>query len=88
MISKLIAPAQAAKGLIGSAPTVFWGEAYANCGSAGVFLVAVPVGFCVCLLQTLTTKLPASPVAVGLMHGCLICTASYVFEFPGDCLVI
>ena len=67
-----MAPQYLERGIVGSAPTAFWGEAYANFGSIGPFFVAVLVGFCVCLLQALMDRLPASPTTVGLLAWLIV----------------
>lgn len=53
-------------GIVGSAPTVFWAEIYANFGYVGVAIAPFYVGAALYLLSVFLEKLPASPVTLGL----------------------
>ena len=59
-------PADARAGIIGSAPTMFWGEAYANFGYAGVLIVPFYLGTTVALIAHLISRLDNSPLKVGI----------------------
>lgn len=60
-------PSVAEKGLVGSMPTVFWGEAYVNFGVVGVILIPPLVGFGICILQYLLYKLHLTPVSIAYL---------------------
>lgn len=54
--------------VVGSSPTAFWGEAYANFGTAGVMTAAVAVGLVVGCVALVLARVPASPsAAAGLV---------------------
>jgi oligosaccharide repeat unit polymerase len=52
-------------GIVGSMPTVFWGEAYANFGVFGVFIVPFIVGTALYALYYLVDKLENTPLKIG-----------------------
>lgn len=52
-------------GVVRSAPTIFWGELYANFGVPGVLLLPVFVGFALYSIQKLIVIIPNSPVRTG-----------------------
>lgn len=51
-------------GIVGTAPTVFWGEAYANFGPIGIPIVAFIVGGGVALFSYFVSKIEISPLSV------------------------
>ena len=62
-----IYPDNAIKGIVGSAPTVFWGELYANWGIFGVLLIPFFVGIGVFIISYLVDKLESTPLKVGFI---------------------
>lgn len=65
-VMDIVKPQLRQMGIIGSMPTVFWGEMYANFGYAGVIIPPVFIGFCVYLLNRLFFFLMMSPLTVAL----------------------
>lgn len=63
-IAQVISPGNAARGVVGSAPTVFWAEMYANFGPAGVFLSGGLVGIGAFVIAHVLGRLPLSPPTV------------------------
>ena len=53
LISSIVYPELTQRGIVGSAPTAFWGEMYANFGIVGVLLFPVLVGFLLCSINNL-----------------------------------
>lgn len=64
-ITNYISPQLAEQGVVGSAPTVFWGEIYANFGYWGLAIMPFFVGLWVGLLAGMLRLLPQNPVIVG-----------------------
>lgn len=58
-------PTLATRGIVGSMPTVFWGELYANFGTLGVLILPFFVGIGVYFVSYLTKKLENTPLKVG-----------------------
>ncbi|HOI91874.1 MAG TPA: oligosaccharide repeat unit polymerase [Candidatus Rifleibacterium sp.] len=54
-------------GIVGSMPTIFWGEMYANFGFLGVFLSPFGVGILVYLITWLSRKLPNNATTYALI---------------------
>jgi len=52
-------------GVVGSAPTIFWGELYANFGAVGVAVVPVFVGILVYAMTCSARLIAGSPVRIG-----------------------
>lgn len=57
-------PYLASSGVVGSMPTVFWGEAYVNFGFAGVPLVAFIMGVFVSAISYIVSKLELNPLTI------------------------
>ncbi|MBM7661615.1 oligosaccharide repeat unit polymerase [Bacillus mesophilus] len=57
-------PTLSEKGVVGSAPTVFWAEMYANFGFAGIVITSLVVGVLLYLLQFIIFKLSFNPITV------------------------
>lgn len=53
------------KGIVGSMPTVFWAEAYANFGVLGVVLVPFVIGVVLYAVYYLVDKLENTPLKIG-----------------------
>ena len=60
-VSNFISPGQVAKGVVGSASTVFWAEMYANFGPIGVIFSSFLVGIGLFAVSHVLSKLPLSP---------------------------
>ena len=81
-------PELAGKGIVGSAPTMFWAEMYANFGPIGPFITSFAVGVAIYIMHMLISRLPDSPVKAGLiawvaLHlACLYGTSlsNYLFD--------
>ena len=52
------------QGVVGTAPTVFWGEAYANFGPVGIPIIAFMVGFFLSVYGYLISKFEVNPVSI------------------------
>lgn len=59
-------PEMASQGIVSTAPTVFWGEAYVNFGPFGVPVVAFLMGIFLATISYLKSRLDFDPVTVGL----------------------
>lgn len=53
------------KGIVGSMPTVFWAEAYANFGVLGVIFIPFIIGVVVYVFSFLVDKLENTPIKIG-----------------------
>lgn len=54
-------------GIIGTMPTVFWGEIYANFGTIGVLTFPFLVGIGIYFIHTLTSKLENTSIKIGFV---------------------
>ena len=63
-VSKFMFPEHFAKGIIGSAPTVFWGEMYANFGPIGIVLSSFFVGVGLFIVSYILSRFPLSPPVI------------------------
>lgn len=68
------------EGIVGSMPTIFWGEAYANFGVPGVILIPFVVGYLVYYLNVLLYSLKPNPFSIALV----IYTAEYISRLSGS----
>ncbi len=59
-------PSQVELGVVGSMPTIFWGEMYANFGLLGVLIPPFFVGYSLYLLNFVIFKLEYSPLTIGV----------------------
>jgi hypothetical protein len=59
-------PDLAATGVVGSMPTVFWCESYANFGILGIPVIAMIVGILLTAISRIITLVKWSPVSIGL----------------------
>lgn len=57
-------PGHIEDGVVGTMPTVFWGEAYANFGIAGIPFVAFIMGMLVAVLSYLLSKIELNPITI------------------------
>ena len=63
-VSNYMFPGDLAYGVVGSAPTVFWGEMYANFGPIGIIVSAFLVGIGLFAVTHILSKLPQSPTII------------------------
>lgn len=73
-------------GVIGSMPTVFWGEAYANFGPMGVPLVSLLMGFMFSWASYLITRLEFNPVTIGFTVWVILFLKSIAYSGFGGYL--
>lgn len=66
-IYDFIYPSHRPSGIFGTAPTAYWGEAYANFGPVGPLAVGVLLGVLVYLVAFGCNRLPDSPVKTALI---------------------
>lgn len=59
-------------GIIGSMPTVFWGEAYINFGFWGVFFVPIIMGAWIWILAIIIDKLPDKPTTIAFSISAIL----------------
>lgn len=78
-IMNIIKPNLESEGIVGSMPTIFWGEAYANFGFLGVVFVPVIIGYFTYLINSLLYKLKPNPFSIALF----IYTAEYISRLSG-----
>ncbi len=53
-------------GIVGSMPTAFWGEMYANFGIVGVLLTPLLVGILLYLIEYVMKRIYHNPITIGL----------------------
>lgn len=74
--------------VVGSAPTVYWGEMYANFGVIGVFVSPFVVGAGLCIFDNLLARLEDTPIKIGLVVWLLLhyknLSESGLFSFVVD----
>jgi len=83
-------------GIVGSAPTFFWGEMYANFGYLGIIVPPFFVGYVVYTINILIFRLPMSPLVLAiyvwvLMHIKNISStglSSYIIDVTGLIMLI
>lgn len=66
-VMSYMSPSLSSQGIIGSAPTAFWGEAYANFGNLGIPLISLCIGILLYKVQNILDGLPEHPVKCGLI---------------------
>lgn len=80
------------EGIIGTMPTVFWGEAYVNFGLIGVVFFAFHIGMILYLIDYLFSYLRNTPLKIGLYVWCLLhyknLSVTGVFSFVFDFYLI
>lgn len=59
-------------GIVGSAPTAFWGEAYANFGYFGVLVSSIYVGFLLAVVHFIFLRSKKNPINIGLYAWLLL----------------
>ncbi|MFL1455731.1 O-antigen polymerase [Marinobacter sp. GN3S48] len=58
-------PSLAESGVVGTAPTAFWGEAYANFGPVGIPFVAFIMGSIIAIVSYIISKFEINPISIG-----------------------
>lgn len=71
-IMNWVNPSDIDKGIVGSMPTVFWGEAYANFGYAGLIFVPVALGFLLYVVDIFVSKIADTPLKIGFYVWILV----------------
>lgn len=66
-VMNIVQPWHLEKGVVGTMPTFFWGELYANYSYVGVFLIPSVVGFAVCLVGDIIDRIKPTPVLISIM---------------------
>lgn len=64
-VMNIVNPSGIEGGVVGSMPTVFWGEAYANFGLLGILFVPFVMGMLVCTIDLFLTRFKNSPLKIG-----------------------
>ncbi len=88
-IMNWVHPEHIGSDVIGTAPTVFWGEMYANYGGVGVVLAPLLVGSALCIFTFAFNRLRTTPITIGLytwliLHYKDLATtgiSSFLFDF-------
>lgn len=65
-------PEVAASGVVGSMPTVFWAESYANFGIFGIPVIAIVVGFFLAIMSRAVGLLEWNPISIGFYAWMII----------------
>ena len=65
-VINIVHPELEAKGIVGSMPTFFWGEMYANFGYLGILVPPFFVGYAVYAINILIFRLPMSPLVLAI----------------------
>lgn len=71
-ISNYMFPEQIKQGIVGTAPTVFWGELYANFGIIGPIVFPFFVGIIIYSISVLFNKVENTPFKVGFLVWLLL----------------
>ena len=64
-VSSWVKPGLAEEGIVGSMPTVFWGEAYANFSYIGLVFIPFIIGFLLFSIDIIASKLIDTPFKIG-----------------------
>lgn len=68
VVKAFMNPELVERGIVGTAPTAFWAESYANFGLGGIAVFALLVGATLAIIQfILSSKIPYNPITIGLM---------------------
>ena len=65
-VHSIIFPYKSLKGVVGSMPTFYWGEMYANFGYLGVIFPPFFIGYLLYSLNILIFKLPMTPIMLSI----------------------
>ena len=66
LVHSTIFPEMFNKGIVGTSPSFFWGEMYANFGYAGIFFPPFFVGYLLYLLNIIIFRLLTSPIVISI----------------------
>lgn len=72
-------PSLVGSGVVGTAPTVFWGEAYANFGPLGIPVIAFIMGCLVTLVSYMVSKIEINPLTIGFLVWLIIIFKNLAF---------
>ena len=78
-MNNIVNPDDEVRGVIGSMPTFFWGEMYANFGYLGILIPPFFIGYTVYAFNTLIFRLPMSP----LMLAIFVSVIDYIKKISG-----
>lgn len=78
-VNNIVNPDDEVRGVIGSMPTFFWGEMYANFGYLGILIPPFFIGYTVYAFNTLIFRLPMSP----LMLAIFVSVIDYIKTISG-----
>lgn len=91
-VSNYMFPEQIKQGIVGTAPTVFWGELYANFGLIGTIVFPFVVGVMIYVFTALFDKLENTPYKIGFLGWLLLhyrnLSVSGISEFLIDTTLI
>lgn len=95
-VKNIVEPNQEKIGIIGSSPTFFWGEMYANFGYLGILVPPFFVGYVVYAINIIIFRLPMTPLVLAiyvwfLMHIKNISStglSSYIIDITGLIMAI
>lgn len=71
-VMNIVNPRLAELGIVGSMPTFFWGEMYANFGYLGILIPPFFVGYVVYAINVLIFRLPMSPLTLAIFVWALL----------------
>jgi len=71
-VMNLVHPELESRGIVGSMPTFFWGEMYANFGYLGIIIPPFFVGYVVYAINILIFRLPLSPLTLAIFVWALL----------------
>lgn len=88
-VMNIVQPWHLDAGVVGTMPTFFWGELYANFGLVGVVLFPSFVGFSVCLFADILDRLRPTPIVVSFVVWLILhiknlsatAISNYLFDF-------
>jgi hypothetical protein len=63
-LSSIVNPSDELKGLVGSMPTIYWGEMYANFSYLGIIIPPFFIGYFLYWLNTIIFRLPMTPLVL------------------------
>jgi hypothetical protein len=73
-------PELAREGIVGSMPTVFWGEAYLNFGVVAIPVIGFMMGIMVAVVSYLVSKIELTPLSLALTVWIIIDLKSIAFS--------
>jgi hypothetical protein len=63
-LSSIVNPGNELKGVVGSMPTIYWGEMYANFSYLGIIIPPFFIGYFLYWLNTIIFRLPMTPLVL------------------------